>query len=120
MNIEHIREYCLSKKATEECFPFDNDTLVFKVMGKMFALTSLSKPVSVNLKCEPEYAVELREQHPEIIPGFHMNKTLWNTVSFEGNLDDRFIESLVDHSYDQVVAKLPKKVKAELANFSDL
>ena len=114
MNIEILREHCLSKPATEECFPFDEDTLVFKVMGKMFALTSLREPTTVNLKCEPEYAVELREQHTEIIPGFHMNKNLWNTVSFEGNLDDRFIVSLIDHSYDQVVAKLPKKVRAQM------
>lgn len=116
MNIEIIREHCLSKAGTEECFPFDNDTLVFKVMGKMFALTSLSEPISVNLKCDPEYAIELREQHPEIIPGFHMNKSLWNTVSFEGNLDDRLIINLIDHSYDQVVAKLPKKLKTLLGS----
>ena len=111
MNIEHLRDYCLAKPHTQECLPFDEDTLVFKVMGKMFALTSISEPTTVNLKCEPGYAIELREQYPEIYPGFHMNKNLWNTVSFEGNLDDRLIERLIDHSYEQVVAKLPKKVK---------
>lgn len=114
MNIELLRNHCISKKGVEETFPFDNDTLVFKVMGKMFALVSLNEPVSTNLKCDPEYAITLREQHDEIKPGWHMSKTHWNTVSFLGNLDDKFILELVDHSYDQVVKGLTKKLKAEL------
>ena len=114
MNIELLRNHCISKKGVEETFPFDNDTLVFKVMGKMFALTSLSEPLRVNLKCEPEYAITLREQYHEIIAGWHMSKTHWNTVSFLGSLDDKFILELVDHSYDQVVKGLTKKLRAEL------
>jgi predicted DNA-binding protein (MmcQ/YjbR family) len=114
MNIELLRNYCIAKKGVEETFPFDNDTLVFKVMEKMFALTSLNEPVSVNLKCDPEYAISLREQYDAIQPGWHMSKTHWNTVSFLGNLDDKFILELVDHSYDQVVKGLTKKLRAEL------
>ncbi|MCB0840182.1 MAG: MmcQ/YjbR family DNA-binding protein [Bacteroidetes bacterium] len=115
MNIELLREYCLSKKAATEGFPFDENTLVFKVMGKMFALTALEDPTFVNLKCDPEYAIELREEYPGIItPGFHMSKTHWNTVSIVDTLSDQQIRDLVDHSYDMVVAKLTKKMKAEL------
>lgn len=115
MNIETLREFCLSQKGVEEGFPFDEDTLVFKVMGKMFALVSLENPVSVNLKCDPEYALELRTQYPGVVrPGFHMNKTHWNTVSLIDNLSGDKIAELITHSYDMVVQKLPKKVKAEL------
>lgn len=115
MNIESIREYCLSLKGVTEGFPFGEDTLVFKVAGKLFALTSISEPVSVNLKCEPEYAVELREHHPyDVLPGYHMNKKHWNTVMLTGDLSDPFIRQLIDHSYAQVVKSLSKKEQAAL------
>ncbi|MCB0564719.1 MAG: MmcQ/YjbR family DNA-binding protein [Phaeodactylibacter sp.] len=115
MNIEEFREYCLSKKGVEETFPFGEETLVFKVMGKMFALAGLDDAeFTANLKCDPARAIELREEHPEIRPGWHMNKKHWNTVEFETGLADRFLCELVDHSYELVVQGLPKKVREEL------
>ncbi len=115
MNVEDFRYYCLAKKGVTEEFPFDKSTLVFKVMGKLFALTGLDKvPFSVNLKCDPEYSLELREQHPEIIPGFHMNKKHWNTVNFSSSLSTNMLQQLIDHSYDLVVKGLTKKLKSEL------
>jgi len=117
MDIEYFREYCLSKKACEETFPFDEVTLVFKVMGKMFALISLnSEVVKANLKADPEWSVELRESHFQITPGFHMNKKHWNTVLLEDGLDDQFIIEMIDHSYDLVTAKLTKANKEILKN----
>jgi predicted DNA-binding protein (MmcQ/YjbR family) len=118
MDIEAFRDYCLSKKGTDESFPFDEKTLVFKVMGKMFALAGLeASPSSANLKCDPERAIELREEYPEDIrPGYHMNKKHWNTVIIEGELSDEFIIELVDHSYDLVVSKLRKVDKEVLKN----
>ena len=116
MNIEDFRLYCLAKAGTEECLPFDEDTLVFKVMGKVFALTSLSsEDFRVNLKCDPDKATELRELHLEIQPGYHMNKKHWNTVTFDGELSQEMLKGLIDHSYKLVVNKLTKKMKAELA-----
>ncbi|MCP4976814.1 MAG: MmcQ/YjbR family DNA-binding protein [Maribacter sp.] len=114
MNIEAFREYCISKKGITEEFPFDEQTLVFKVMGKMFALVALERiPSQVNLKCDPERSIELREEYDgEIIPGFHMSKLHWNTV-FLGNLPPKLIMELVDHSYDLVVSKFTKKLKIE-------
>ena len=115
MHIESFRNYCIAKPGVTEEFPFNETALVFKVMGKMFALTALEDPTFVNLKCDPEYAIELREEYPGIItPGFHMSKTHWNTVSIVDTLSDQQIRDLVDHSYDMVVAKLTKKMKAEL------
>ena len=115
MNIELLREYCLSKKGATEGFPFDEETLVFKVMSKMFALTALDNPTFVNLKCDPEYAIELREEHDGVITaGFHMSKKHWNTVSIIDNLSDKLVFELIDHSYDCVVAKMTKKLRAEL------
>lgn len=109
MDIETFRDYCLAKKATSEDFPFGPETLVLKVGGKMFALTGLdSDEFTVNLKCDPDRAVELREQHAEIQPGYHMNKKHWNTVHFEGGLDQRLLRELIDHSYELVVASLKK------------
>ncbi len=117
MNIEYIREYCLSKKGTSESFPFDESTLVFKVMDKMFLLTSLDRiPSQINVKCDPEYALELRDQHSEITGGYHMSKKHWNTVVVEGQLEDQMILSLIDHSYDLVVSSFSKKKKVELEN----
>jgi predicted DNA-binding protein (MmcQ/YjbR family) len=116
MHIEDFRIYCLSKAGTEECLPFDEHTLVFKVMGKMFALTSLnSEEFTANLKCDPDKALDLREAHDEVCPGFHMNKKHWNTVNFEGSLRNSFLRELIDHSYDMVVKGLTKKLKEELA-----
>lgn len=115
MNIEEFRIYCLSKKAVEETFPFGEETLVFKVMGKMFALTGLDREeFTVNLKCDPTRAEELRENYEEVQPGYHMNKKHWNTISFEGSLEDDFLVELIDHSYDLVVQKLPKRDREAL------
>ncbi|MGH1336565.1 MAG: MmcQ/YjbR family DNA-binding protein [Aureispira sp.] len=115
MNIELLREYCLSKVGTTEAMPFGPEVLVFKVANKVFALTNIeAEDFTVNLKCAPDYAVELRELHPEVRPGWHMNKKHWNTVDFEGSLKRSFLLELVDHSYDMVVKGLTKKAKAAL------
>ena len=112
MNIEELREYCIKKKGVTEEFPFGETTLVFKVMGKMFALLSLEGDFSVNLKCDPELAAELREKYVSVTPGYHMNKTHWNTILIDGSVSDKEIYSWVDHSYEVVVNKLPKRIKA--------
>jgi len=114
MNIESFREYCISKKGVTEEFPFDEQTLVFKVIGKMFALTDVDLFVSVNLKCDPDRSEQLRDQYPAIKSGFHMNKKHWNTIQIDETLSDGFIRDLIDHSYDLVVDKLPKALKAKL------
>ncbi|MGO3181202.1 MAG: MmcQ/YjbR family DNA-binding protein [Aequorivita sp.] len=118
MNIEEFRAYCISKKGVTESFPFGEDTLVFKVMDKVFALAGLDKhPTTVNLKCDPERAIELREEYDGlIIPGYHMNKKHWNTVEIEGNLPSKLLLELIDHSYDLVAKSLTKKLQTELAN----
>lgn len=114
MNIEEFRMYCISKKGVTEEFPFDAETLVFKVMGKMFALAPLERqPSQVNLKCDPERAITLREEYDGVItPGFHMSKVHWNTLFLE-NIPSKLSIALIDHSYDLVVAKFTKKLKAE-------
>ncbi len=109
MNVEEIREYCLGKKAVTECFPFDEDTLVFKVAGKMFALSALEKPANIVLKCDPDRAVELREHYSSITGAYHMNKTMWNQIDIDGSVPHELILELIDHSYDLVVAKLSRK-----------
>ncbi len=114
MDIEALRNYCLAKPGTTESFPFDETTLVFKVMGKMFALTDLIENRSVNLKCDPEKAIQLRERYDAVQPGFHMSKNLWNTVNYDGIPDDKLIFEWIDHSYDQVVKGLPKKIRNQL------
>lgn len=119
MNIEQIREYCLSKKETSEDFPFDEDTLVFKVLGKMFALISLKKweagEKAINLKSDPDYAIELREEHSSIRAGYHMSKKHWNTLYIhEGELSPKLISELIDHSYEMVVKGMPKKMRDSL------
>jgi predicted DNA-binding protein (MmcQ/YjbR family) len=115
MNIEQFQEYCLAKKASSEDFPFGPDTLVMRVGGKLFALTGLdSDRFTVNLKCDPDRAVELREQYPEIQPGWHMNKKHWNTVDFEGSLDGSLLRDLIDHSYDLVAQSLKKSEREAL------
>ena len=116
MNIEEYRDYCIRKKGVTEEFPFDDVVLVFKVMGKMFALTDVDEFLSINLKCDPERAVELRENYSGINPGFHMNKKHWNTIDADGSVDDKVIKDLIDHSYDLVVKGLTKKLRLELEN----
>ncbi|MEE9373102.1 MAG: MmcQ/YjbR family DNA-binding protein [Saprospiraceae bacterium] len=112
MNVEEIREYCLSKPFTDEGFPFDESTLVFKVMNKIFAIMGLEQEDSfVNLKCDPDRAIELREEYEEVQPGWHMNKKHWNSVYIEKGLDHQLIKELIDHSYNLIVKSLPKKVK---------
>lgn len=111
MNIEEIREYCIAKEFVEETFPFDNDTLVFKVLGKMFLLISLKESNSFNVKCDPERCIELRELHSEIQPGYHMNKKMWNTVYTDGTLSVNLIKELIDHSYEEVIKGMPKKTQ---------
>nr|WP_294782047.1 MmcQ/YjbR family DNA-binding protein [uncultured Flavobacterium sp.] len=120
MNLETFYEYCLSKKGCSEHFPFDEDTLVFKVGGKMFVLSSLSQweknEQSANLKCDPDRAEELRAEYDEIKPGFHMSKVHWNTVALNGNLPDKFVKELIDHSYDLVFKSLTKKIQNEISD----
>lgn len=114
MNLEKFRAYCLAKKGVTEEMPFGEETLVFKVMGKMFALADITDFSSINLKADPEKAVELRERYEAISPGYHMNKKHWNTVIIDGSLPEKLIASLIDDSYDLVVAGLTKKVKTAL------
>ena len=109
MNIETLREYCLSKNQVTETFPFGEETLVFKVVGKIFLLTGLENPDRFNVKCNPERAVSLREEYEEVQPGYHMNKTHWNTVHMNGRLSDSQLKQMIDHSYDLIVSSLPKK-----------
>lgn len=113
MNIEAFRQYCLSLPVVEEDFPFDEKTLVFKVAGKLFALTDVDFFESVNLKCDPEEAVLLREQYPAVQPGYHMSKKHWNTVVMDGSIPDRLICEWVKNSYDLVVAGMTKKQRSE-------
>jgi predicted DNA-binding protein (MmcQ/YjbR family) len=118
MNIESFRTYCLEKNGVTEEFPFDANTLVFKVMGKMFALADVDLFESINLKCDPERSMELREQFSGIEPGFHMNKRHWNTVSMDGSISDKLLIELIDHSYDLVVSKLSRILKVKLENLA--
>jgi len=120
MNIDELRDYCLAKPETSEEFPFDKNTLVFKVMGKMFALTSLNSweqgDRSINLKCDPQKAEMLREHYPDdVFPGYHMNKKHWNTVNiYQTALSEQYIRYLINHSYELVVSKLPKVKKERI------
>jgi len=115
MDIEAIRSYCLTKKGVTEDFPFDESTLVFKVMGKIFLLTDLESELSINLKSDPEKAIEWREKFPDVLPGYHMNKKHWNTVRVNGSVSGQQIRDWIDHSYEQVVRKLTNKQKDQLA-----
>jgi predicted DNA-binding protein (MmcQ/YjbR family) len=109
MNIEQIREYCLKKKGVTQDFPFDEETLVFKVMGKIFLLASLdSIPLQINLKCDPEKAIELREEYDAVQPGYHMNKKHWNTIIIDGSVPATRILEWIDDSYNLVSAGLKK------------
>lgn len=111
MNIEILREYCLHLPFTEEKLPFDDTTLVFCVCGKMFAMIDLDNATSVNLKCDPERAITLRETYSGIIAGWHMNKKHWNTVFFDSDVSDKLILAMTEHSYSLVWQKLPKKIR---------
>jgi predicted DNA-binding protein (MmcQ/YjbR family) len=104
MDIELLRDYCLTKPGVEECFPFGPENLVFKVNGKMFLLASIDQqPLQFNVKCDPEKAIELREQYPSILPGYHMNKKLWNTVIIDGSLSTQQLKEFIDDSYELVI-----------------
>ncbi len=119
MNAEEIRTYCLQKPGVTESFPFDDVSLVFKVMNKIFAILSLdSEPVSINLKCEPDLAIELRERFSGVLPGYHMNKQHWNTVLTDGSFTAKDLLLWIDNSYDLIVSSLPKKLKIELENLT--
>jgi predicted DNA-binding protein (MmcQ/YjbR family) len=109
-NVEEIRAYCLNKKGVTESFPFDNDTLVLKVLNKMFILISLEQqPLSFNVKCDPERAVQLRETYPKnVLPGYHMNKQHWNTVIVSQILSISLLKSFIDDSYQLVLNSIPK------------
>ena len=118
MNLEIYYEYCLSKKGTTEHFPFDQDTLVFKVGGKMFALSSLIQwekgEPSVNVKCDPDYALELRAQYSDIQPPFHMSKMHWNTIVINNEVSDKLVKQLIDDSYELIFTSLTKKLQSEI------
>ncbi|MEP0367569.1 MAG: MmcQ/YjbR family DNA-binding protein [Cyclobacteriaceae bacterium] len=115
MNVEEFRQYCISKPGVTEGFPFGGDTLVFKVMNKMFALTGVDDFEFINLKCDPEEAIRLREEYDAVKPGYHMNKKLWNSVYTQQGLSDDQIMRWIDDSYDLIVASLPKKLQKELS-----
>ena len=115
MDIETIRDYCLAKKEVEESFPFGETTLVFKVRGKIFLLSGLDNPVlQFNVKCDPEKAIEWREQFAAVQPGYHMNKKMWNTVIVDGSIPGRILLQMIDDSYQLVVMSLPKKSREGL------
>jgi predicted DNA-binding protein (MmcQ/YjbR family) len=114
MNISYFRDYCLAKPGVTEDTPFDENTLCLKVLGKIFAITDVEFFESINLKCDPERAVELRERYDEITPGYHMNKKHWNTILMQGKVADKLILDLIDHSYELVFRNLPKTAKEAL------
>lgn len=118
MDIEILRQYCLQKAGVTEGFPFDEVTLVFKVMGKMFALLALdANPKQINLKCDPERAIQLRSEYDTIKPGYHMSKVHWNTLVLDGSLPAALVHNLIDHSYELVKSSLPKKVQEQLKQY---
>jgi predicted DNA-binding protein (MmcQ/YjbR family) len=115
MNIEAFREYCLGKRAATEGTPFGPDNIVFKVAGKMFALAALDEvPPAVNLKCDPDLALELRDRYEQVRPGYHMNKKHWNTVVLDGVIPQVEVRKMIDHSYDLVVQSLPRAKRKTL------
>jgi predicted DNA-binding protein (MmcQ/YjbR family) len=114
LNLETLRNHCLAKKGATEEFPFDENTLVFKVMGKMFVLTDVADFTSINLKVEPETGVQLREQYPAVQPGYHMNKKHWITVLMDGSVPDKMVFGWIDQSYQLVASKLTKSQKSAL------
>ncbi len=117
MNVEEVRQICIAKKGATEGFPFDEMTLVLKVGGKMFALLNLDKNPSVNLKCDPERAINLRERYDAILPGYHMNKQHWNTVMLDGSVPKNLLIEMIDHSYDLVFRSLSRSVRLDVDEF---
>ena len=114
MDLESFREYCLSKVAATESMPFGEGVLVFKVAGKIFALAALDEiPTTVNLKCDPDLGLELRDRYEQVRPGYHMNKKHWNTVELDGGIPDTELRKMIDHSYELVVQKLPRKMRRQ-------
>ena len=116
MHLDTLLQFTATLPGTEDSFPFDAKTLVLKVGGKMYLLVDAENPTQMNLKCDPERAIELRERYDGIQPGYHMNKKHWNTVDLQGSLDEKLILELVKHSYELVFASLPKKVRDEFAH----
>jgi len=115
MNTEALRDYCLTRTGATESFPFGEETLVFKVGGKIFALMDTeSRPTTINLKCDPERAAQLREQFSAVVPGYHMNKTHWNTVTLDGSIRSSDVQDWIDHSYALVRKSLPKAIREQL------
>jgi predicted DNA-binding protein (MmcQ/YjbR family) len=114
MDIETIRNYCAAKKAATSDFPFGEGTLVYRVMGKIFALIPLDASPRMNLKCDPDFAEVLRQTHPAVTPGYHMNKRHWNTIMIDGSITDDEILDMIDHSYDEVVKGLTKAEREKL------
>jgi predicted DNA-binding protein (MmcQ/YjbR family) len=115
MDLEKFREYCLSKITATESMPFGEGVLVFKIVGKMFALAALDEiPTTVNLKCDPDLAFALRDQYEQVQPGYHMNKKHWNTVEIDSGIPDAELRKMIDHSYELVVQGLPKKAREKL------
>jgi predicted DNA-binding protein (MmcQ/YjbR family) len=114
LNLEDLRYYCLKKPGATEGLPFGDDTLVFKVGGKMFLLAGISDGNSFNVKCDPELAIELRERYTEVQPGYHMNKKMWNTVLMNGILTNKQLVGMIDHSYSLIFNSLPKKIQQEI------
>lgn len=111
MDLEELRNYCLSKKNVTESFPFDDKTLVYKVFDKIFAITGFDLPLSINLKCDPEKAMELREKYSEVKPGYHMNKKHWNTVNLNGKIPRKEVLQMIDESYELVLKGVKKSIK---------
>lgn len=117
MNIEELRDYCIAKPAVTESFPFDENTLVFKVAGKMFLLTDLVDRLSMNIKNTPAKVLELREQYPSVLPGYHMNKVHWVTVLIDGSVPDVLLKQWIDESYKLIVSGFSRK---ERLNFEEM
>ena len=114
MTFDEFRSYCLAKKGVTEETPFGDDTLVFKVGGKMFALTGISSFTGINLKVDPEVGVELREQYSWVLPGYHMNKRHWITIDMTGAIKEKLLKSWIDNSYNLVAAKLHKSIRLSI------
>ena len=117
MKLESFQKYCISKPGVTEEMPFDNETLVYKVIGKMFALANTIGDLSITLKCDPDKAIELRASYPSVQPGYHMSKQHWNTIYIDGSIDDKDIYEWIDHSYKLIVEKLSRKEKEQLSEF---
>jgi len=121
ITLKTLRDYCYAKPGAVETFPFDDETLVFKVMGKMFALTNIKAPISaVNLKCDPDWALILRDHYAAVSAGYHMNKSHWNTVTIDGSIPDDEIWEMIDHSYRLVVKGLKRADQERLAALSNM